>query len=98
VALVVLYNPSWEEAEMFWTTGYVIPRTKDQLLESGYREPDGDAYVCLELGRRIDSMVISGEGASAFAREGRLRAEWGSPRVVSWLDLQLRAEEVTRRV
>jgi predicted component of viral defense system (DUF524 family) len=89
--IVVLYNPRWAEAEMYTTTGFVLPRTKAQLVESGYPEPRGDQYLCLELGDRIDSVGLSCGLASSIAREGRTRAEWAAPRIVTLLDIQVAA-------
>jgi len=89
VDLVVLYNPNWDKAEVFRATGFVALKTKDQLIESGYPNPGSDLYLCLELGGPVDAIALAGNAASLLAREGRARPEWGAPRVVSWLDIQL---------
>ena len=89
--IVVLYNPNWDEVEAFRTTGYVLPRSRAQMVESGYPEPGGDQYLCVELG---DSLELAGFGsrvASSMARAGRPHAVWAAPRVVSLLDIQVAA-------
>ena len=89
VDLVVLYNPDWDEVEVFAATGFVALKTKDQMMESGYPDPGSDHYLCLELGGPVDAIMLAGSTAASLAREGRVRPEWGAPRVVSWLDIQL---------
>jgi predicted component of viral defense system (DUF524 family) len=89
--IVVLYNPRWHEAEIRRTTGFVLPRTRVQLVESGYPEPRGDQYLCLELGGSIDLLGLSCSLASSMARVGRSRAEWAAPRIVTLLDIQVAA-------
>jgi hypothetical protein len=93
VDLVVLYNPKWDEAEIFIATGFVALKTRDQLIESGYPNPRSDHYLCLELGTPVDVVALAGNAASLLARKGRARPEWGAPRVVSWLDIQLAAAD-----
>jgi hypothetical protein len=90
--LIVLFNPAWAEAEVFSATGYLTPRTASELVETGYPEPRGAHYICVELGHRAEAFVVSGAAASALARRGRSRTDWGAPRVVSGLELQLAAE------
>ena len=69
-SLLVLYNPEWEEAELYRLNGAMYLRTADELVSTGYPAPGGERYLCMGL-VPLDAMSIPAQTVAALARKGR---------------------------
>lgn len=87
VEIVILYNPSWDQVEVYEATGFVALRDRAQMIEDRYPNPRSDQYLCLELGSKLAKTGLSVADVVWLARIDGMPI--GTPRVVSWLELQL---------
>ena len=83
---VVLYDSSSEETWTFSATGAFFVRTRAELFASGYPDPRGNSYVCLEVRPQTFSNALGGERIRRIVR-ARKPGVVGAPVVVTWSDL-----------
>jgi predicted component of viral defense system (DUF524 family) len=83
---VLLYGLS-DDALLMRTTGAVSVHSAADLKLSGYPDPRGSRYFCLDV-ELVRSLPASfADAARAMARQNRDRSLWAAPLIVSWLDL-----------
>jgi len=88
--IVALYHPDLALIELWSITDAPRLMTKAQLLETGYSEPGGELYFCLQLDEKLGDETTTGLAVSRLvATKARLgpTSPVGAPAVVSWLDL-----------
>jgi predicted component of viral defense system (DUF524 family) len=88
VGLVVLYDADGSTA-LFNASGDFRVLTGDELVAAGYPSlPGGQTYCCLTVSELVPSaMSISGQRVLDLARSGLPSTAWGTPRVVTLLEL-----------
>jgi hypothetical protein len=57
--LVVLYGAHTDEVVVYRATGALFLRSAHELRTSGYPDPQGSNYLCLELDNRLDHSLVA---------------------------------------